>query len=318
MVINLTLLAIGILILIIGSNYFVDGAASIAQNMKIPIIVIGLTVVAFATSVPEIFVSVVAALNGQSDLAIGNAIGSNTANIGLVLGSMALIRPISMSSNIYRNLSILLLLVSLFMILPFLDSTITINEGRLILGGFVLVMIWLVKYSLKLSIENKDQDNFTKQKYKKFTTIKATVLLILGLILLFLGAHMIVNNAVIIAQTLGISETIIGITLVAIGTSLPELSVSITSALKGEYGLAVGNIIGSNIFNLLAVIGIATAISPVKLPENILSVHYLIMLSLTLLIFIVTFRKNKVIKKYEGFTLLVIFCTYIVYVISQS
>jgi len=318
MVINLTLLAIGILILIIGSNYFVDGAASIAQNMKIPIIVIGLTVVAFATSVPEIFVSVVAALNGQSDLAIGNAIGSNTANIGLVLGSMALIRPISMSSNIYRNLSILLLLVSLFMILPFLDSTITINEGRLILGGFVLVMIWLVKYSLKLSIENKDQDNFTKQKYKKFTTIKATVLLILGLILLFLGAHMIVNNAVIIAQTLGISEAIIGITLVAIGTSLPELSVSITSALKGEYGLAVGNIIGSNIFNLLAVIGIATAISPVKLPENILSVHYLIMLSLTLLIFIVTFRKNKVIKKYEGFTLLVIFCTYIVYVISQS
>jgi len=318
MVINLTLLAIGILILIIGSNYFVDGAASIAQNMKIPIIVIGLTVVAFATSVPEIFVSVVAALNGQSDLAIGNAIGSNTANIGLVLGSMALIRPISMSSNIYRNLSILLLLVSLFMILPFLDNTITINEGRLILGGFVLVMIWLVKYSLKLSIENKDQDNFTKQKYKKFTTIKATVLLILGLILLFLGAHMIVNNAVIIAQTLGISEAIIGITLVAIGTSLPELSVSITSALKGEYGLAVGNIIGSNIFNLLAVIGIATAISPVKLPENILSVHYLIMLSLTLLIFIVTFRKNKVIKKYEGFTLLVIFCTYIVYVISQS
>ena len=318
MVINLTLLAIGILILIIGSNYFVDGAASIAQNMKIPIIVIGLTVVAFATSVPEIFVSVVAALNGQSDLAIGNAIGSNTANIGLVLGSMALIRPISMSSNIYRNLSILLLLVSLFMILPFLDNTITINEGRLILGGFVLVMIWLVKYSLKLSIENKDQDNFTKQKYKKFTTIKATVLLILGLILLFLGAHMIVNNAVIIAQTLGISEAIIGITLVAIGTSLPELSVSITSALKGEYGLAVGNIIGSNIFNLLAVIGIATAISPVKLPENILSVHYLIMLSLTLLIFIVTFRKNKVIKKYEGFTLLVIFCSYIVYVISQS
>ena len=318
MVINLTLLAIGILILIIGSNYFVDGAASIAQNMKIPIIVIGLTVVAFATSVPEIFVSVVAALNGQSDLAIGNAIGSNTANIGLVLGSMALIRPISMSSNIYRNLSILLLLVSLFMILPFLDNTITINEGRLILGGFVLVMIWLVKYSLKLSIENKDQDNFTKQKYKKFTTIKATVLLILGLILLFLGAHMIVNNAVIIAQTLGISEAIIGITLVAIGTSLPELSVSITSALKGEYGLAVGTIIGSNIFNLLAVIGVATAISPTKLPENILSVHYLIMLSLTLLIFIVTFRKNKVIKKYEGFTLLVIFCTYIVYVISQS
>ena len=318
MLIDLTLLAIGILILIIGSNYFVDGAASFAQNMKIPIIVIGLTVVAFATSAPEILVSVVAALGGESGLAVGNAIGSNTANIGLVLGSMALIKPISMASKIYRNLIILLLLVSLFMILPLMDSAITINEGRLILGGFILVMIWLIKYSLKLSIENSVEDDLKKQNYKAFTTTKATLLLVLGLMLLFLGADMIVNNAVKIAQTLGISEAIIGITLVAIGTSLPELTVSITSALKGEYGLAVGNIIGSNIFNLLAVIGVATAISPTKLPENILSVHYLIMLSLTLSIFIITFRKNKIIKQYEGFTLLTIFCTYIVYVIFQS
>jgi cation:H+ antiporter len=316
MLIDITLLAIGIMILILGSNYFVDGAASIAKNMKIPIIVIGLTIVAFATSAPEILVSLVAALDGESDLAIGNAIGSNTANIGLVLGTMALIRPVQMSSKVYKKLITLLLLVSLIMILPFIDNAISVNEGRLILGGFILVMIWLVRFSLKLSNENIEQDDFKKNNYKTFATKKALTLLIIGLVLLFIGADMIVRNAIKIAHTLEISETLIGITLVAIGTSLPELSVSITSALKKEYGLAVGNIIGSNIFNLLAVIGAATAISPSKLPDNILSVHYLIMLSLTLSIFVIAYRKNKVIKRFEGFSLLTIYCFYIVFIIS--
>jgi cation:H+ antiporter len=316
MLIDITLLAIGIMILILGSNYFVDGAASIAKNMKIPIIVIGLTIVAFATSAPEILVSLVAALDGESDLAIGNAIGSNTANIGLVLGTMALIRPVQMSSKVYKKLITLLLLVSLIMILPFIDNAISVNEGRLILGGFILVMIWLVRFSLKLSNENIEQDDFKKNNYKTFATKKALTLLIIGLVLLFIGADMIVRNAIKIAHTLEISETVIGITLVAIGTSLPELSVSITSALKKEYGLAVGNIIGSNIFNLLAVIGVATAISPSKLPDNILSVHYLIMLSLTLSIFVIAYRKNKVIKRFEGFSLLTIYCFYIVFIIS--
>jgi len=316
MLIDITLLAIGIMILILGSNYFVDGAASIAKNMKIPIIVIGLTIVAFATSAPEILVSLVAALDGESNLAIGNAIGSNTANIGLVLGTMALIRPVQMSSKVYKKLITLLLLVSLIMILPFIDNAISVNEGRLILGGFILVMIWLVRFSLKLSNENIEQDDFKKNNYKTFATKKALTLLIIGLVLLFIGADMIVRNAIKIAHTLEISETVIGITLVAIGTSLPELSVSITSALKKEYGLAVGNIIGSNIFNLLAVIGVATAISPSKLPDNILSVHYLIMLSLTLSIFVIAYRKNKVIKRFEGFSLLTIYCFYIVFIIS--
>jgi len=316
MLIDITLLAIGIMILILGSNYFVDGAASIAKNMKIPIIVIGLTIVAFATSAPEILVSLVASLDGESDLAIGNAIGSNTANIGLVLGTMALIRPVQMSSKVYKKLITLLLLVSLIMILPFIDNAISVNEGRLILGGFILVMIWLVRFSLKLSNENIEQDDFKKNNYKTFATKKALTLLIIGLVLLFIGADMIVRNAIKIAHTLEISETVIGITLVAIGTSLPELSVSITSALKKEYGLAVGNIIGSNIFNLLAVIGAATAISPSKLPDNILSVHYLIMLSLTLSIFVIAYRKNKVIKRFEGFSLLTIYCFYIVFIIS--
>lgn len=318
MLIDLTLLAIGIMILIIGSNYFVDGAASIAKNMKIPIMVIGLTIVAFATSVPEILVSLVAALDGESGLAIGNAIGSNTANIGLVLGTMALIRPIQMTSKLYKKLITLLLLISIIMIIPFLDNAISVNEGRLILGGFILVMMWLVKFSLNLSNDDIDQDDLIENNYKTFTTKKALILLLLGLILLFIGADIIVNNAIEIAHKLKISEAIIGITLVAIGTSLPELSVSITSALKNEYGLAVGNIIGSNIFNLLAVIGVASAISPSKLPDNILSVHYMVMLSLTVLVFLITFRKNKVIKKFEGFSLLTIFCFYIIYVIFQS
>ena len=205
MLIDITLLAIGIMILILGSNYFVDGAASIAKNMKIPIIVIGLTIVAFATSAPEILVSLVAALDGESDLAIGNAIGSNTANIGLVLGTMALIRPVQMSSKVYKKLITLLLLVSLIMILPFIDNAISVNEGRLILGGFILVMIWLVRFSLKLSNENIEQDDFKKNNYKTFATKKALTLLIIGLVLLFIGADMIVRNAIKIAHTLEVT-----------------------------------------------------------------------------------------------------------------
>ena len=272
MLIDLTLMTLGIALLIMGSNYFVNGVASIAQILNIPIIVIGLTIVAFATSAPEILVSIVAALNNESDLAVGNAIGSNTANIGLVLGLMASIKPISIDSKVHKKLMILLLLVSLSMILPFWDNTISLFEGRFILLAFLLVMSWLIKFSLKIHDEGNKTSELSDSDYNIYSAPKAIIMLIIGLTVLTFGANLVVENAIKIAEILGVSQTIIGITLVAIGTSLPELSVSITSAIKGEYGLAIGNIIGSNIFNLLAVIGIATSIKEAILPNNILSV----------------------------------------------
>ncbi|MEC7860221.1 MAG: calcium/sodium antiporter [Pseudomonadota bacterium] len=322
MITLLAYLTIGFLLLIIGSHFFVEGAISIARNMKIPTIVIGLTIVAFATSAPEILVSYLSALAAESSLAIGNAIGSNTANIALVMGSMAIIRTISLDSLIIRNLMKALLLVSIIMIIPFFDNYLSQLEGKIILGGFLITMLWLLKFSLSLSKKenavNAYNEDLPATSYSNMPSSKAFFILIFGLFILFYGADVVVKYAIEFAQELQIPETVIGITVVAIGTSLPELSVSITSAIKGEHGLAIGNIIGSNIFNLLAVVGLATAISPTSLPENMFSIHFFLMLTLTALLFFLTFRKENIIRKSEGIILLLIFLTYIGYIISYS
>jgi len=322
MITLLAYLTIGFLLLIIGSHFFVEGAISVARNMKIPTIVIGLTIVAFATSAPEILVSYLSALAAESSLAIGNAIGSNTANIALVMGSMAIIRTISLDSLIIRNLMKALLLVSIIMIIPFFDNYLSQLEGKIILGGFLITMLWLLKFSLSLSKKenavNAYNEDLPATSSSNMPSSKAFFILIFGLFILFYGADVVVKYAIEFAQELQIPETVIGITVVAIGTSLPELSVSITSAIKGEHGLAIGNIIGSNIFNLLAVVGLAAAISPTSLPENMFSIHFFLMLTLTALLFFLTFRKENIIRKSEGIILLLIFLTYIGYIISYS
>ena len=322
MITSLFLLSIGIFILIKGSDFFVDGATSIARIARIPLVIIGLTVVAFATSAPEILVSFVAAMNNESDLAIGNAIGSNTANIALVLGSMAIVRSVPMKSSTIKKLVRNLLIISFLMIIPFFDNVISRIEGQVILFGFFLTMFWLVKYSIDMSKKSDIDDKYlTDQSLVSQSILSVSdsiFCLLIGLFLLFYGADVVVIYAVDIAQSLKISETIIGITIIAIGTSLPELSVSITSALKGQHGLAVGNIIGSNIFNLLAVIGLGTAISPAFLQEDIFNIHLMLMFSLTLFIFFITFRKNDVISRPEGFLLLLTFLSYMGYIILTN
>lgn len=322
MITSLFLLSIGIFILIKGSDFFVDGATSIARIARIPLIVIGLTVVAFATSAPEILVSFVAAMNDESDLAIGNAIGSNTANIALVLGSMAIVRSVPMKSSTIKKLVRNLLIISFLMIIPFFDNVISRIEGQVILFGFFLTMLWLVKYSIEMSKKSDIDDKYLSDQSlvsQSILSVSDSIFcLLIGLFLLFYGADVVVIYAVDIAQSLKISETIIGITIIAIGTSLPELSVSITSALKGQHGLAVGNIIGSNIFNLLAVIGLGTAISPAYLHEDIFNIHLMLMFSLTLFIFFITFRKNDVISRPEGFLLLLTFLSYMGYIILTN
>ena len=322
MITSLFLLSIGIFILIKGSDFFVDGATSIARIARIPLVIIGLTVVAFATSAPEILVSFVAAMNDESDLAIGNAIGSNTANIALVLGSMAIVRSVPMKSSTIKKLVRNLLIISFLMIIPFFDNVISRIEGQVILFGFFLTMFWLVKYSIDMSKKSDIDDKYlTDQSLVSQSILSVSdsiFCLLIGLFLLFYGADVVVIYAVEIAQSLKISETIIGITIIAIGTSLPELSVSITSALKGQHGLAVGNIIGSNIFNLLAVVGLGTAISPAYLQEDIFNIHLMLMLSLTLVIFFITFRKNNAISRPEGFLLLLTFLSYMGYIILTN
>lgn len=317
---NITEVILGLLLLIWGADRFVHGAAAAARNLGVAPLMIGLTIVAFATSAPEILVSVVAASRGEPDLAIGNAIGSNIANIGLVLGVVALIRPIELKSATVRREMPALLAVSLLTIALFLDSYLSRMDGFVLLAGLVIVMIWLARLGFRSSESDPMQADYEAEIPKHVKMKSAIFWFIVGIATLLGGAKLMVDGAIDIAVALNVSEVVIGITLVALATSLPELAVSLISALKGEYGLAIGNIIGSNTFNLLAVIGVAGAIQPAALPPSVLSLHIFVMVAFTLVLFALTYEydgKGK-ITRYEGFALIAAYLAYETYVVMQN
>ena len=311
---------IGLALLIWGADRFAGGAVSIARYFGVSPLLIGLTIVAFATSAPEILVSVVASLHGEPDLAIGNAIGSNIVNIGLVLGLVALIRPIQMNSATVRREMPMLLAVSLLTVSLFLDAYISRVDGAVLLVGLAIVMGWLTRIGLKSSVDDPIGAELAAE-IPQYTSSRASAIqLAIGLVALLIGAELLVDGAVAIAINLGVSEIVIGLVLVAFGTSLPELAVSLAGALKGEYGLALGNIVGSNIFNSLAVIGIAGAIQPAVLPPTVLSLHLFVMVAFTLVLYAATFDLDgkQQISRLEGFSLLAAFVAYEVYTLAPG
>lgn len=317
---NITEVIIGLLLLIWGADRFVHGAAAAARNLGVAPLMIGLTIVSFATSAPEILVSVVAASRGEPDLAIGNAIGSNIANIGLVLGAVALIRPIELKSATLRREMPALLAVTLLTISMFLDSYLSRVDGFVLLTGLIIVIIWLVRLGIRSSSTDPLQADFEAEIPKETDMRWAVIWLIVGVATLLFGAELLVDGAILIARAVGVSEIVIGITLVALATSLPELAVSLVSAIKGEYGIAIGNIVGSNIFNMLAVVGVAASIQPAALPPSVLSLHLFVMVAFTLALFAMTYEYDGrgVITRYEGFTLVAFFLAYDIYVIMQN
>jgi cation:H+ antiporter len=317
---NLLLVVAGLVLLIWGADRFVHGAAAMARNLGIAPLLIGLTVVAFATSAPEILVSVVAALQHEPGLAIGNAIGSNIVNIGLVLGLTSMIRPIKLESATLRREMPALLAVSLLTVSLFLDTFLSRIDGVVMLTGLVIVMVWLARLGLRSAENDPIAQDFEAEIPTDVSMIMASVWLLIGLGTLLLGAELLVDGAIGIAKYLGVSEVVIGITIVAFGTSLPELAVSLASALKGEYGLAIGNIVGSNIFNLLAVIGVAATIEPSALAPTVLSLHIFVMVAFTLVLFAMTYdyNGNAQLSRLEGFALLTAYVTYSGYVIAQN
>lgn len=310
----------GFSLLMWGADRFVHGAASAARNFGIAPLLIGLTVVAFATSAPEILVSVVASLQHQSGLAIGNAIGSNIVNIGLVLGVTALIRPIKLESATLRREMPALLAVSLLTVSLFLDSYLSRIDGIVMLTGLVIVMIWLARLGIRSAANDPIKRDFEAEIPTDVSTNMAIVWLVIGLGTLLIGAHLMVDGAIGIAKLVGVSDVVIGILVVSFGTSLPELAVSLASALKGEYGLAIGNIVGSNIFNLLAVIGVAATIEPSALAPTVLSLHIFVMVAFTLVLFAMTYDYDgkSELSRLEGLALLIAFIAYDSYVISQN
>jgi cation:H+ antiporter len=318
---NILQVIAGLVLLIWGADRFVHGAAAAARNLGVAPLLIGLTVVAFATSAPEILVSVIASLRGQQLLAVGNAIGSNIVNIGLVLGCVAIIRPIELRSATLRREMPALLAVTLLTVSLFLDSKLSRIDGFVMLAGLVIVMIWLARLGMRSSPSDPIQLDYEAEIPKNVKMPNAILWLMFGLVTLLIGAHLLVTGSIAIAIYFAVSEVVIGILLVAIGTSLPELAVSLVSALRGEYGLAIGNIVGSNIFNLLGVIGVAASISPIaSLDPSVLSLHVFVMVAFTLVLFAMAYDYDgkSEVSRIEGVALLLAFIAYDSYVVLQN
>jgi cation:H+ antiporter len=311
---------VGLALLIWGADRFVLGAAATARNLGVPSLLIGLTIVAFATSAPEVLVSVVAGLRGESDLAVGNAIGSNIANIGLVLGVVALIRPIEINSATLTREIPALLAVSLLTVSLFLDTYLSRVDGFILLASLVIVTFWLTRLSMRSAANDPLKTEFEAEIPVGLRMPMAIFWLAMGLAALLFGAQLLVDGSVEIARSLGVSEIVIGITLVAIGTSLPEFAVTVVSAFKREFDIAIGNIVGSNIFNLLAVVGVAAAIEPAELHPSVLSLHIFVMVAFTLALFAITYETEGRgrVKRVEGLALASAYFAYIAYIVIQN
>lgn len=319
------LLPIGFFLLIKGADIFIDGTSGIGKLLKIPPIIIGLTVVAFGTSAPELAVSITSAIKGQNEIAVGNVIGSNVFNLLMVLGISAIIRPLVVNKIIIKRdfpLSILCTAAALFMCADiFLDkgeyNFISRSEGLLLLSIFAIFLYSLfgqAKKDKELSITNPSKES-NSSKEKNPTWWKYIVLSILGVIGIIFGGNMVVKGASAVAISLGMSEMLVGVTIVAIGTSLPELVTSIVAARKGDSDIAVGNVIGSNIFNLLLILGVSAIINPMQLPKNI-GIDLLILLIMTIVAFF--FSINKKITRIEGAFFVLAYIGYFTYsILSQ-
>ncbi len=320
MLIDVTKALIGLVLLVWGADRFVLGASATARNLGIPPLLIGLTIVALATSAPEILVSIVASSRGDSDLAIGNALGSNIANIALVLGTAAIVRPLEIRSETLRREMPALLAVTLLTMMLFLDSLLSRTEGIVLIAGLGLLMYWMIKLGFRSAASDPIRAEFAAEIPSDMSMGQALSWFSIGMAALLFGSFLLVDGAVDIAWNLGISKMVVGLTFVAVGTSLPELAVTVVAALKNEHDLAIGNIIGSNMFNLLAVIGAAIVISPLTIGPMVLTLHLPVMVGLTLVLFAMAynFSGESRIKRTEGVLLLLAFFIYHGYVISTA
>jgi cation:H+ antiporter len=312
------LLIVGLVLLVWSADKLVFGSAAIARNIGISPLVIGMTILAMGSSAPEMMVSATAALDGKTDTAVGNVLGSNIANIALILGITALIKPLSISSGIIRRELPLMIAVTLLAGAILWNNHLGFYEGTLLFvlfGAFLFVML---KISRK---EQKSGDAFLDDQESEIpegvSNIKAILWVVFGLILLPLAANILVDNAVIIAKHFGMSDLVIGLTIIAIGTSLPELAASLAGVLKGEDDMAVGNIIGSNVFNILAVMGIPGIINPSMLSEYAMGRDFWVMLGVSLLLVAMCLGKSRSINRIEGAILFACFMAYQVYLFAN-
>ena len=317
MIFYLLAVVLGFALLVWSADRFVDGAASTAKHLGMPSLLIGILIVGFGTSAPEMVVSAIAAYEGNPGLALGNAIGSNIVNIALILGITAIVAPIAVNSKIVKKEIPLLLLIVLFTGYLLLDNTLTFFEGVILLAGFFALVLWSVFAAFR-SRGDSFEDQMDIELNEDIMSLKVGIMwLVFGLILLIASSRLLVWGAVGVANSFGVSDLIIGLTIVALGTSLPELAASVMAARKGEHDIAIGNVVGSNMFNLLAVIGIAVIIAPMNsIPLEVLQRDWTIMLLLTIALFVMAYGfkgRNGRINRVEGTILILCYAAYNTY-----
>lgn len=311
---------LGLPLLLWSADKFVGGAASVARQFGLSPLLIGMLIIGFGTSAPEIIVSVIAALEGSSGIALGNAFGSNIANIALILGITALISPIAVRSEIIRKELPILLGLTFFAAWQLLDANLSKDDAFSLLGLFILLISWSIWTGLR---GDKDAlaEEFGEELNSKPANLKAdTLWLIAGLILLIISSRILVWGAVEIATFFGVSDVVIGLTVIAIGTSLPELASSLVAVKKGEHDMALGNVIGSNMFNTLAVVGIAGVIHPMQVDSSFLyrDTLFMLILSVALFVFCIGLKGPGRLNRLEGGVFLLAYIGYTYYLVTSA
>ena len=310
---ELLAIAGGFVLLAWGADRFVVGASAMAYNLKVSPLVIGLTIVGLGTSAPEMLVSALASWQGNSGLAVGNALGSNIINTGLILGFTAMVIPLNVHSSILKRELPVLLLVMVVALLLLMDGTLGRLDGMLLLTGMAVMLIWMIRLG-RTSPTGEDpmSAEFADEIPTTLSMGRAVFWLIVGGLVLLGSSRLLVWGAVSIAESMGVSDLVIGLTIVALGTSMPELAATVMSAIKGEHDIALGNVIGSNIFNLLVVLGLPGLINPAAIDTEVLTRDYPVMIGLTLALFVVAygFRGPGRINRIEGTLLVLAFCAY--------
>lgn len=307
------LLIVGFLLLIKGADFFVEGSAAVAKKLRVPTMIIGLTIVAMGTSAPECAVSIAASIKGSNAMAISNVVGSNIFNLMVVSGFCALFTPLIVHDKTLKQEFPFSILAAIVMLIAgFIGMTLGRIDGVILLVLFAFFLAWMVKSALKARANAEDIE---EENVKDLGNLQCLLYIIGGIIAIVIGGDLVVDSATEIARTFGLSENLIGLTIVAFGTSLPELVTSAVAAKKGEVDMALGNVIGSNIFNILLVAGIAATVSPMAfLMENVIDLVILIVMSIVVWSFASTKKK---IGRAEGVFMLIIYVAYIVYICNR-
>lgn len=311
------ILVIGFVLLIKGADFFVEGSSSVAKQLRVPSMIIGLTIVAMGTSLPECAVSVTASLTNNNTLAVSNVIGSNIFNLMVVCGACALFAPLAIQKDtLMKEFPFSVVCAGLLFVLGYFGMSLGRADGIILLVLFVCYLLWMIFSAKKARSEGnklaEEEEEFAEEEIKILPAWKCVVYILGGMVAIKYGGDFVVDGASAIAAGFGLSQTLIGLTIVALGTSLPELVTSIVAAKKDEVDMALGNVIGSNIFNILLVLGVAASISPVGfLVENMIDIVILIAMSLVVWIFAWTSKK---INRKEGIVMLLMYAVYMVYI----